>query len=163
MRNAPKVRAITLNKLLEGHSSIIIKQSKEFIEILSGFETTNKYAILDQSGKKIAYMAEVSKGFWCYILRQLLKGARPIEIIVWNNDGKEILLFKSPFRWFFSQMTILAQGLKIGLLRYRFSLFHRFYEIESKGALLGQIKGSPVETMDILHFRPPWPGNWQNK
>ena len=57
-------------------NGLVISQKKEWGEIVTGFETKNKYAIFDTAGNEL-YIAIEKDGLT--LLRWLLKSLRPFE------------------------------------------------------------------------------------
>ena len=131
---------------LSSINALIVSQKKEWGEILTGFETKNKYVVLDSSGKEL-YMAVEEGG--STLLRIFLKALRPFEINVLTFDGKSILKLKRPFRFFFYQLNIFdSQGILLGTIQRRFSLLRRIYSVfNNSGEEIFQLFGP------ILH---PW-------
>lgn len=126
-------------------STCLIHQIKEWAEIFTGFETRNKYQILDHNQGKIGHCAEVGKGFLKILQRIFLRAHRPMEIQVWNEAREEILHCKRPFYWFFSDIEVFdSEGQLLGTAHRKFAFFTKIYEIcDSNGALFARIK-SPI-------------------
>jgi uncharacterized protein YxjI len=114
--------------------------------MLTGFETKNKYVVLDSSGEKL-YMAVEEGG--STLLRIFFKALRPFEINVLTFDGKSILKLKRPFRFFFHQLYIFdSHGTPLGTIKRRFSVLRRIYSVfNNSGEEIFQLFGP------ILH---PW-------
>jgi uncharacterized protein YxjI len=131
---------------LRSINALIVSQRKEWGEILSGFETKNKYIIMDSSGREL--YAAVEEG-GSMILRWLLKALRPFEINVYTLERNLILALKRPFRFYFHEMDILdAHGHKLGTIQRRFSILRRVYSVLNRsGQEVFQLFGP------ILH---PW-------
>ena len=129
--------------------SLVVSQKKEWGEILSGFETKNRYAVLDGAGNDL-YMAGEKKG--SLILRLMLKNMRPFEIAVQNQNGETVIEGKRPFRFFFHEITITdSSGVTLGRIVRRFSWIRRIYTVEDPaGQEIFQLFGP------ILH---PWTFN----
>ena len=106
---------------------LVINQKKEWGEILSGFETRNKYSVYNTAGEQLYYAAEVGGNF---LLRIFLKAWRPFEIAVVNPDNQTTLHLKSPFRFYFREITIYnATGQPLGYIRRNFSILRRKYSV----------------------------------
>jgi uncharacterized protein YxjI len=127
-------------------SGLAVRQVKEWGEILTGFETKNKYAILDPSGQSLYLAAEEAGSL---LLRLFLKALRPFTIIVVTEDGQEVLRVKRPFRFFFHRAEVVdANGQSLGVIERRFSILRRIYSvIDPAGQEVYQLFGP------ILH---PW-------
>ena len=105
---------------LAGVSGLVVVQRKEWGEILTGFETQNKYAVLDPAGRQLFLAAEEGGSL---LLRWILKASRPFTIAVLRSDGQLLLRVQRPFRFYFHQAEIVdAGGRLLGTIRRRFSL-----------------------------------------
>ena len=111
--------------ILENHASFIIRQKKEWGEILTGIETKNRYQILDAKGGELFFAYE-EKSNW--FIRQLLKTARPFTVNVLDASSSTVIRAVRPFRWIFPEITVTdAQGAVIGCVEKRFTLLRRLY------------------------------------
>lgn len=131
---------------LSSLNALIVTQKKEWGEILTGFETKNKYAVLDPSGNEL--FAAVEEG-GSTLLRFFLKALRPFEINIYTFENKLVLKLKRPFRFYFHELHITdAHGKPLGTIQRRFSLLRRIYSVLSiSGDEIFQLFGP------ILH---PW-------
>ena len=131
---------------LSSISGLVVSQRKEWGEILSGFETKNKYVVFDQSGSQL-YLAAEEQG--STLARWLLKALRPFTIAVLSEDGQVILRIVRPFRFYFHRANVLdAQGRMLGTIQRRFSILRRIYSVlDASGEEVFQLFGP------ILH---PW-------
>lgn len=112
---------------LQSVSSLIITQSKEWGEILTDFETKNKYVVRNESGGELYYAAEEGGSI---ILRWFLKALRPFTVVVLNTDNKVLMRVKRPFRFYFHEATVVdASGESIGRLSKRFSIIRKKYSV----------------------------------
>ena len=130
---------------LDSASTLIVSQKKEWGEILSGFETKNRYVVLSELGNELYYAAEKSS----VLLRLFLKAMRPFEIIVARTDGSTVLNLERPFRFFFHKLAVRdAQGKLLGTIEREFSVLRRLYRItNSMGMEICRLYGP------LLH---PW-------
>lgn len=131
---------------LSSVDGFVVNQRKEWGEILTSFETKNKYAVLDTSGNEL-YIAVEEGG--STIMRWFLKALRPFEISVWTYDNQLVLRVVRPLRFYFHQLDIFdSQGTLLGTIQRQFSLLRRIYSVlDSSGQELFQLFGP------ILH---PW-------
>jgi uncharacterized protein YxjI len=131
---------------LSSISGLVISQQKEWGEILTGFETKNRYAISDVSGSRL-YLAAEEAG--STLLRWFLKALRPFTIAVLTENGQVILRVIRPFRFYFHRADVVdSQGQTIGVIERRFSVLRRIYSVlDSSGEEVFQLFGP------ILH---PW-------
>jgi len=131
---------------LSSISGLVVSQQKEWGEILTGFETKNRYAISDVSGSRL-YLAAEEAG--STLLRWFLKALRPFTIAVLTENGQVILRVIRPFRFYFHRADVVdSQGQTIGVIERRFSVLRRIYSVlDSSGEEVFQLFGP------ILH---PW-------
>lgn len=127
-------------------SGLVVSQQKEWGEILTGFETKNRYAISDVSGSRL-YLAAEEAG--STLLRWFLKALRPFTIAVLTENGQVILRVIRPFRFYFHRADVVdSQGQTIGVIERRFSVLRRIYSVlDSSGEEVFRLFGP------ILH---PW-------
>ncbi|MCF7854533.1 MAG: scramblase [Candidatus Pacebacteria bacterium] len=133
-------------KTLESVDGLVISQKKEWGEILSGFETRNRYAVLDSRGNSL-YSALEEGGSW--LVRSFLKALRPFEIFVRTPDERLVIRIHRPFRFFFYEASVYdAEGRCLGTIKRKFSLLRRIYDVIEEGGEDGLQLFGP-----ILH---PW-------
>ena len=112
---------------LSSVEGLVISQKKEWGEIISGFETKNKYVVLDSMGNEL-YRAAEEKG--SLLARWFLKALRPFEICVRTYEDQLVLRVVRPFRFFFYRLDVFdAQGGLLGTIERRFSLLRRIYSV----------------------------------
>ncbi len=131
---------------LSSISSLVVSQQKEWGEILTGFETKNRYAISDVSGSRLYLAAEEAGSM---LLRWFLKALRPFTIAVLTENGQVVLRVMRPFRFYFHRAEVVdSQGQTLGVIERRFSVLRRIYSVlDSSGEEVFQLLGP------ILH---PW-------
>ena len=131
---------------LSSISGLVVRQQKEWGEILSGLETKNKYTISDVSGERLFLAAEEAGSM---LLRWFLKALRPFTIAVFTEDGQEVLRVVRPFRFYFHRAEVVGpQGQSLGVIERRFSILRRVYSVlDRAGVEVYQLFGP------ILH---PW-------
>ena len=112
---------------LSSTSALVVSQKKELGEILTGFETKNKYAISDASGQPLYVAAEEGGSL---LLRWFLKGLRPFTMGVYSEGEQAVLRAKRPFRFYFHRLEVVdAHGESLGVIERRFSLLRRVYAV----------------------------------
>ena len=131
---------------LDTIKGLVISQKKEWGEILTDFETKNRYVVLDPSGREL-YMAVEEDG--SMFLRFFLKALRPFEINIRRFDNQPVINVKRPFRFYFHELDVYGQGgALLGTIKRRFSLLRRIYSVfDPNGRQILQLFGP------ILH---PW-------
>ena len=73
---------------LSSIGDLLVSQQKEWGEILTGFETKNRYAISDVSGSRLYLSAEEAGST---LLRWFLKALRPFTIAVVTENDQVVL------------------------------------------------------------------------
>lgn len=120
----------SLDDFFRDTQELVIHQLKEWVEILSNFETVNKYEILNIQDARIGLAAEVSGGFKTTLLRMWLKSHRPLDVQIFDAQGGELLKIKRPFYFFFSDMSISdSRGNLVGAIRKRFGIIYKKYDL----------------------------------
>ncbi len=131
---------------------ILIIQRRELAEIF-GFETRNKYVIETNTGRQIGFAAEQQKGFFGFILRQLLGHWRRFEILIYDIDRTLVLKAVHPFRWFFQRLEIFtASGRLLGALQQRFGLFSKRLDLEDDSGKVIMNVASPFWRLWTFKF-----------
>jgi len=131
---------------LETADALAIRQQKEWTEILTSFETANRYAVIGPDGEEVYFAAETGGSFFG---RQFLKQARPFTIEVMDAAGQSILQVRRPWRWYFYEVAVHdSEGNLLGRVQKRFSWLRRVYAVyDAAGRELYELFGP------ILH---PW-------
>jgi len=131
---------------IESLEALVIRQRKEWSEILTGFEARNRYEIMDTSGQMLYTAAELEGSFWT---RVLLKAIRPFTIYIMEQGGRRVLILDRPFTFYFHRLEILDPNMRtLGTIQRRFSILRRKYSVlDDLGMEIFQLYGP------ILH---PW-------
>lgn len=116
---------------MQGRRQLIVRQVKEWGEILVGLETRNRYEILDEDNNLVGYAAEEGKGLGAMLLRNLLGRCRACTLHITDPQGEVIGVGNKPFRWFFHRMEASEGGRPVGAVQRKWSWFHRKFVIES--------------------------------
>jgi len=134
---------------LKSLDRITISQQKEWIEILSGFETQNKYVVSDDAGNMIYYAAEEDS---YSLFRFFLNNLRPFTLLVLTESNHDVMRIIRPFRFFFHRVDVVdAQGTSIGFIQKRFSLLRRKYSVfDSSGKELYQLFGPMLKPWTFI-------------
>lgn len=125
---------------LSGHKNLFVRQIFETAELF-GFETRNKYAIMDENKNAVAYAAEQQKGFWGFIVRQFLGHWRRFDIIIFNLQRQPVWIAKHPWRFFFQRLEIYnGQNQMLGALQQRWAIFRKRFDVEDhSGNIIMQV------------------------
>ncbi|MCP4649920.1 MAG: scramblase [PVC group bacterium] len=110
---------------LENRNKILVTQKKEWGEILSGFETKNKYIVKDENGQAIYLAAEIGGSV---LARIFLKALRPFTLHVMDEKHQPVLKLQRPFRFYFHRIDVFdSENNFLGHIERQFSLFSRQY------------------------------------
>ncbi|MBI4606804.1 MAG: scramblase [Planctomycetes bacterium] len=119
-----------MDAIVGDRKKILVRQTKEWGEILIGFESRNRFEVLDEDGQVLGYAAEEAGGFTAVLLRNLLGHCRAATVHVYGPGGEELGRGVKPFRFFFHRMEVFEGGRKIGAVQRRFSVLHRKFTVE---------------------------------
>lgn len=115
---------------LKSHTGLFVRQRYEIAEFV-GFETRNRFEILDEQGNLIAYAAEQQKGLLGFLFRQFLGHWRRFDILFFTPQRQTFLRGHHPFRFFFQRMEIFdSQNMKMGALQSRFAILRKNFDVE---------------------------------
>jgi len=111
---------------LEPLDSVLVRQQKEWTEVLTGFETRNRYRVMDVDGREL-FAADEEAG--SVLVRLLLRAGRPFRIRIVAN-GQTVLTLRRPFRLYFHELNVFdEQGRRLGWVRRRFAFVRRIYTV----------------------------------
>lgn len=132
-------------------TSLIVSQKKEWGEIVTGFETKNKYAVSDIDGQQLYFAAE-QKG--SLLARLFLKANRPFYLAILDNEGQTKMSVTRPFRFFFHEATVRdAHGKVLGVIKKNFSIISKQYTLfDQRGKEIYTLKG-PLLKPWTFHIR----------
>ncbi len=124
--------------------NIVIRQKKELTELF-GFETRNKYSIEAADGTSIGFAAEQQKGIVGMLSRQIIGHWRSFEILVFDNNKKEVMKARHPFKPLLQRLDVVTtSGRQLGFIQQRFSLINKRFEVlEPTGSILMSVS-SPI-------------------
>lgn len=125
---------------LANYQELVVRQTKEMLEIFTGFETANRYRILTPGGEEAMFAYEESG----MLSRQFMGSHRPLSLHVIDNNGQPILNAYRNFFWFFSHLNVLdGSGAPLGSLHRKFGVLHRkFALLDSGGQQIAGLNGS---------------------
>jgi hypothetical protein len=114
-------------------NAIIIRQQKEWGEILTGFETRNKYSVMDIYGNPLFEAEEQGGSLSALLSRFLLTALRPFTIDLFSTDGYGLFTLKRPFRFYFHELGIYKSGgALLGKVQRRFAVVRRIYSVQDR-------------------------------
>ncbi|XP_019699140.1 phospholipid scramblase 2 isoform X3 [Harpegnathos saltator] len=130
---------------LMGLNYLFVNQKIELLEAFTGFETKNRYAVTDMTGKPVFYVAEESG----ICSRLCLGSARPCEFSVLDQNRREVFRMIRPFRCdscccpcYLQVMEVYSDGRLLGSITQEWSLLRPTFSIrDSSGNPVLIIKG----------------------
>jgi uncharacterized protein YxjI len=133
--------------LLHEHA-LRVRQTKEWGEILTGFEGRNRYQVVGRDGEPLFLAGEVGSGLGLFLLRGFFKARRPFTMELKTPSGQTALRLKRPWRFWLSRMDVEdGAGQRLGSIQQRFRFFARAYDV------LGP-SGEWLATLEGPFFRP---------
>ncbi|KDQ16202.1 hypothetical protein BOTBODRAFT_54038 [Botryobasidium botryosum FD-172 SS1] len=96
---------VGLQRLLENDALVVVRQI-EMLNIFIGFEQANRYAILDQNGNNVGFIAEEDQGFFGTFARQLFRTHRAFRSVIMDQNGNRVLWINRPFSWINSRLFV---------------------------------------------------------
>ena len=129
---------------LSGHNKVLVHQIFEAAELI-GFETRNKYEILDEKLQRIGYAAEQEKGIFGFFMRQFLGHWRTFTVYFFDMQRQTVFVAKHPFRFFFQRLEVTdGRGSYIGALQQRFSIFSKKFDVLNRYNQVIMKMSSPI-------------------
>ena len=130
---------------LKETESLVVRQTKEWGEILTGFEARNRYAVYDGAGQQVYLAAEEGS----MLARLALKALRPFNLHILSVDGRPAIKAEKPFRFYFHEISAFTpEGRLLGTVKREFSLLERKFNVtDAQGAEVCRISAK------LLH---PW-------
>ena len=121
-----------MENIVSGQDKIIITQVKEWGEILTSFETRNRYAIRDEHGQELGWAAEEGGGMGAMVARNFLGSMRACKLHVYDRDEREVGIGKKLFRWYFYEMEAWEGDRLLGSIKRRFSILNRRFTVHDE-------------------------------
>lgn len=123
-------------------SKLLVRQIKEWTEILTGFETKNRYGVYAADGvRELAFIAEESGVVGRFFLAQ----SRACTLHVYDGAKREIAQIDKPFTWYLHEMKVVEQGRTIGSVERQLGipvLRRHFIVRDAQGVTVAQIHGA---------------------
>lgn len=110
---------------------ILVRQVKEWGEILTGIETRNRYELFGEDGALVARAAEEGGGVGRMLGRLFLGSGRKATLHVVDAEGRPLLRGEKPFTWFFHRLELFEGNRRIGAVQRRWSWFCRRFTVEN--------------------------------
>ena len=133
-----------MKEILKSSAHLHVQQVYEAFEIVLGFESRNKYRILDDKNMPVAFAAEQSSGLAGTLLRQVLGHWRSFQVHIFDQSRTLQYKAKFPFRWFFKTLVLEEpSGRHLGHIQERFAIFRKKFDVyDSRGRVVAKINSS---------------------
>ena len=122
---------MSLDAIVGDRQRIMVHQTKEWGEIVVGFESRNKFELRDEEGEKIGLAAEEGGGFGAMLGRQFFGHCRKATVHIYDNSGQQLGRGEKPFRWFFQRMEVFEGEQRLGAVERKFSWLKRRLVVEN--------------------------------
>lgn len=122
---------MSLDTIVGDRQRIMVHQTKEWGEIVVGFESRNKFELRDEEGEKIGLAAEEGGGFGAMLGRQFFGHCRKATVHIYDNSGQQLGRGEKPFRWFFQRMEVFDGDQRLGAVERKFSWLKRRLVVEN--------------------------------
>lgn len=132
----------SLEPILRGNA-FTLKQLKEWGEILTGWETRNRYEVFGQDGRAFLYAGELGEGIGQFLLRNLWF-FRTMKVEFMTFGGTQVMTVTKPMTWLLRRFEVHAwDGRLMAVIQQRFSLLHRRFDIlTAAGAVIATVEGA---------------------
>lgn len=141
-----------------------IRQHKEWVEILTDWETHNKYEVLGVDGDVVGCIVERKGGLGSILLRGFLRSHRPLKVDVFDANLNLRYHLSRPFFWYFSDLEIRdSRGARLGSVHRRWAFLRKVYSLRDEtGRVFARIE-SPfwrIWTFPIVGTRAKITKRW---
>ena len=135
--------------MLQNYQKLTVRQEVEMLQVFTGFETRNRYRILDPNGQDVLYAYEESGT----LSRMFLQSNRPLTLHLIDNGGKTVLTAQRDFFWFFSHLHFSSpEGREVGSMQRRFKWINRRFDLTDADGSLLHVDG-PIFRPHTFWFR----------
>jgi uncharacterized protein YxjI len=112
--------------LFEGASVVKVSQKKEWLEVLTDFESRNRFTIDFDGRDGVLLAAEESSGWTRFFLGSM----RPYTLVIQTREKKPVLRMHAPFRFIHREISVMEANDKLlGTVRKRFTFLHTRYDV----------------------------------
>ncbi|XP_076335619.1 phospholipid scramblase 1-like isoform X1 [Tachypleus tridentatus] len=113
---------------------LLVHQKVELLEAITGFETANKYQVMNSMGQNIYFAAEDSHCCARYFCGPI----RPFDMKILDNGGHEVIHLCRPLKCdscccpcCLQRMEVTASGSTLGYVVQKWSIFVPKYEVQN--------------------------------
>lgn len=156
----PPTAAVPIARALDEEGRLLVRQRKDWLEVFTGFEQANRYALLTEGGALAGWALEKPGGIGRFLARSFLKNMRPFELMVFPAEGPGApaeLSVRRPFTWYFARLQVWDRdGRPLGLVRQRWSWIRRRLDVETPdGRVVARILGPLLHPWTFIAHRGP--------
>jgi uncharacterized protein YxjI len=124
--------------MLESYEHIVVRQQVEPLQVFTGLEMSNRYAVFDDRGNDILFAHEESS----FIGRQFLGSHRPLTLNIIDSQKNVLLTATRGFFWLLSHLELRqSDGNVVGGMQRRFKVLGRRFDLYDESKLVGTIEG----------------------
>ncbi len=121
---------------------------------LFGFETRNKFQLLNANREIIGRAAEENTGVLGFFARQILGHWRSFKLHFFNTDNQLVFTAHHPFRFYFERLEVFnAAGVRQGALQKRFALLSKRFDLEDEHGRVILEVNSPLWRLWTFRFQ----------
>jgi len=144
-KRSEKYQQKTLNFLgdtLESVRSLEVRQNVEILEVVTGWETANRYEIFDDRNRQVGYADEYSGGLADSFMRNFLGTHAGFEINVRKTNQEMLFRMERGFYWLNYEVRVNATNdTFLGSIQKHFNFIYKSYELKDhKGKTFAEIK-----------------------
>lgn len=119
-----------LDEELAAQPRLVVRQRKDWGEVVTGWEKANRYDVHDASGALLFHATEVNTGALAVLLRLLMRARRPFRMEVIRANGTPVATLVRPWRWWLSDLEVVgADGRALGRVEQQLSFVRRVYRV----------------------------------
>ena len=112
--------------MLEAYEHIMVRQQVERLQVFTGLEMSNRYAVLDDRGNDILFAYEESS----FIGRQFMGSHRPLTLTIIDSEGTVLITASRRFFWFFFHLELRrSDGSVLGGRQRRLKMIGRQFDL----------------------------------
>ena len=129
--------ASALDEIVQAGSRVLVRQIKEWGEILTSFETKNRYGVYADDGREVAYIGEEGGFAGRFLLSPQM---RPCTLHVYDAARREIARIEKPFTFYLHEVQLVESGRTIGKVERQLAvLSRRFVVTDARGTRMAEI------------------------
>lgn len=157
-------------KALCNYPSVRVIQKVEKFEVITGYETGNKYSIIGPNNELLFSCAEKSS----FLAKMALKARRNMDILIADPSGAIVMTINRPLKLWHKNVTVCdSTGKSLGSVLKKFSVSHAIFHVFNaseqqiftiQGGMLIKVGGSRKlsilnsQGVEVGHVQKEWGG-----